>query len=399
MIAANLRFLVAEDHDFQRSVVVRMLSRIGAERVYEAANGHEALQILGDRDAAVDIIISDLDMPGMDGMEFIRRLGDARVRTSLIVASALDRALIASVATMAEAYGVRLLGFVTKPLTQAELEPLVQLHGSRPSTPEHPMASIVPLAEIEAGLRRGEFEPFFQPKISLAAGQVIGVEALARWRHRERGLLLPSAFIKPLEESGRIDSLTWIMLAKATAFWRSWRENAVDGTVSVNLSIASLGDMRGARRVLGLVRSQGLDPRHVILEVTESAATSDVGRVLESLARLRMNGFGLSIDDYGTGYSSMQQLSRIAFTELKIDRSFVANALRQDAARVILESSIAMAKNLGITSVAEGVDTKESVDLVRQLGCDIAQGYFVAEPMDSSDFMDWARDQHHLGRT
>ena len=117
MIAANLRFLVAEDHDFQRSVVVRMLSRLGAEHVYEAANGHEALQILGDRDAAVDIIISDLDMPGMDGMEFIRRLGDARVRISLIVASALDRALIASVATMAEAYGVRLLGFVAKPLT------------------------------------------------------------------------------------------------------------------------------------------------------------------------------------------------------------------------------------------------------------------------------------------
>ena len=261
------------------------------------------------------------------------------------------------------------------------------------------MASIVPLAEIEAGLRRGEFEPFLQPKISLTTGQVIGVEALARWRHRERGLLLPSVFIKPLEESGRIDDLTWIMLAKATAFWKSLRENAVDGTVSVNLSIASLGDMRVAGRVLGLVRSQGLDPRHVILEVTESAATSDVGRVLESLARLRMNGFGLSIDDYGTGYSSMQQLSRIAFTELKIDRSFVANALRQDAARVILESSIAMAKNLGITSVAEGVDTKESVDLVRQLGCDVAQGYFVAEPMDSSDFMDWVRDQQQLGRT
>ena len=161
--------------------------------------------------------------------------------------------------------------------------------------------------------------------------------------------------------------------------------------MSVNLSLKSLADVHLADRVTDLVRSQELDPRHVVLEVTESAATTDVGKALENLARLRMKGFGLSIDDYGTGYSSMQQLTRIAFTELKIDQSFVTNAAKQESARVILESSLEMAKKLNMTAVAEGVETQADWNLLRQLGCDLAQGYFIARPMEAGAYLDWVR--------
>ena len=162
--------------------------------------------------------------------------------------------------------------------------------------------------------------------------------------------------------------------------------------MSVNLSLKSLSDVKIADRVTELVRSQDLEPRHMVLEITESAATTEVGKVLENLARLRMKGFGLSIDDYGTGYSSMQQLTRIAFTELKIDQSFVMNAAKQESARVILGSSLDMAKKLNITAVAEGVETQADWNLLRQLGCDVAQGYFIARPMESGAYLDWVRD-------
>jgi EAL domain-containing protein (putative c-di-GMP-specific phosphodiesterase class I) len=128
------------------------------------------------------------------------------------------------------------------------------------------------------------------------------------------------------------------------------------------------------------------------LEITESAATTDVGAALENLTRLRMRGFGLSIDDYGTGYSSMQQLTRIPFTELKIDRTFVMNALTQESAKVILKSSLQLARDLNIVAVAEGVETHAQWDLLAELGCDLAQGYFIAKPMNAIAYMEWLRN-------
>ena len=393
MSIANLRFLVAEDHEFQRSVLVRILESLGAKAIHEAADGHGALKILQDPARPVDIVISDLEMPGMDGMEFVRHLGETGVRVSIILASALDRKLLASIATMSEAYGINLLGVVEKPLTRAKLEPLIKLHKlpqverGRPKT----AGPTFTLDEIAAGLRNDEFEPFFQPKVELATGRVKGAEALARWRHPQQGIIAPYAFIEPLEDHNLIDELAWVMLRKAAAYCSSWRSAGLEATVSVNLSLKSLTDIRLADRVTELVLSENLEPRHMVLELTESAATTDVGKALENLARLRIKGFGLSIDDYGTGYSSMQQLTRIAFTELKIDQSFVTNAARQESAKVILESSLDMAKKLNITAVAEGVETQADWNLLRQLGCGLAQGYFIARPMEAGAYLNWVR--------
>ncbi len=399
MSIANLRFLVAEDHDFQRSVLVRILESLGAKTVHEAADGHGALKILQDPTRPVDIIISDLEMPGMDGMEFVRHLGETGVRVSIILASALERKLLASIATMSEAYGINLLGVVEKPITPAKLAPLIKLHkpaqvaraGSKTAGPTFT------LEEIAAGLKNDEFEPFFQPKVELATGRVKGAEALARWRHPQQGIVPPSAFIQTLEDNGLIDDLAWVMLRKAAAFCSTWRSAGLEATVSVNLSLKSLTDIRLAERVTELVLNENLEPRHMVLELTESAATTDLGKALENLARLRIKGFGLSIDDYGTGYSSMQQLTRIAFTELKIDQSFVTDAARQESAKVILESSLDMAKKLNITAVAEGVETQADWNLLRQLGCGLAQGYFIARPMEAEAYLNWVRGWKQSG--
>jgi EAL domain-containing protein (putative c-di-GMP-specific phosphodiesterase class I)/FixJ family two-component response regulator len=385
----KLRFLAVEDHEFQRNMLLKILASLGATQVSAAADGAAALDIIKAPGAAIDIVISDLDMPGMDGLEFMRHLGEDHSSVSIILASAVENVLLESIETMTRAYGVRILGVIQKPITGAKLIEMIKLHGCAfpDEDPARPEAECFAIEEILEGLRADQFEPFFQPKADLKTGRITGAEALARWRHPEKGIIAPHAFVRTLERHGRIDDLTWTMLRKSAAFCRQWQaRSGTQPEVSVNFSIVSLARIEVAERVIEIVNSENLDPRHLIIEVTESATATDVGPVLENLSRLRMKGFGLSIDDFGTGYSSMQQLTRIAFSEIKIDRTFVSQAAAHQSARIILESSIDMARKLNIVSVGEGVETRRDWDLLRELGCDLAQGYFIARPMPAAEF-------------
>ncbi|HTW54299.1 MAG TPA: EAL domain-containing response regulator [Stellaceae bacterium] len=392
MKASELCFLVAEDHDFQRRTLIGMLSRLGAKQVLDAADGRSALELFRAAEMPVDIIISDLDMPGMDGMELIRHIGETGVPVSIILSSAIEHTVLSSVQTMTRAYGIALLAAIEKPMTLQKLEAAIERYQPPPPRSDRPRAPSSPfsLDEVGRGLQNGEFEPFFQPKIDLGTGRVEGAEALARWRHPEKGVVAPYAFIGVMEDGGLIDELTWVMLQRSARQQHQWVERGMQLAISVNLSLKSLVDTEIADRITQIVRAEDVDPHAIILEVTESAAMTQVPQALENLARLRIRGFQLSIDDYGTGYSSMQQLTRVAFTELKIDQSFVMNALDEESCRVILESSIDMARKLKIKSVAEGAETRGHWDLLRQLGCDIVQGYFVARPMAAADFEAWA---------
>ena len=394
MLPHTLSFLVVEDHEFQRAMLVKMLKGLNAKSIYTAADGRAALELLRTLDAPPDVIISDLDMPVMDGMELMRHIGAARSGASLIVASALERNVLSSVETMATAYGINFLGTIEKPVTPVKLEELILVHKRAPgSTAAIRVNSPIFLAEeIVEGLENNEFESYFQPKIEIATGRVIGAEALARWRHPREGLLPPYAFIKPLEDAGKIDALMRCMLTKGARFCRALQRSGHDCTVAVNLSVTSLSDVRVADQITEIVRKQEVDTRHIVLEITESAATTDLGQVLENLARLRMKGFELAIDDYGTGYSSLEQLTRIPFTELKIDQSFVTHAGRQESAKVILASSLDMARRLHLRAVAEGVETRANWDLLVQLGCDVAQGYYISKPMAAAAYIEWLTD-------
>jgi EAL domain-containing protein (putative c-di-GMP-specific phosphodiesterase class I)/CheY-like chemotaxis protein len=393
---SELKFLAVEDHEFQRAMLLKMLARLGATQVSTAADGYAALEIVMAPGASIDIIISDLDMPGMDGLEFMRHVGEAHIPVAIILASALESVLLDSVETMTRAYGVTILGVIQKPITQEKLAALIKLHLPAQANPNLTQTDAISftIEEIVQGIRNDEFAPFFQPKVELASGRIKGAEALARWRHPQKGIVAPYAFVGPLEDHNHIDKLTWLILSKAVDFCCEWRtKSGLEVSVSVNVSAKSLADVNFADRVTELVKGRNLDCRNIILEVTESAATTEIGHSLENLSRLRMKGFGLSIDDYGTGYSSLQQLARIAFTEIKLDQSFIKSAATQQAARIILESTIDMAKKLGIVTVAEGIETEQDWDLLRELGCDLAQGYLIAKPIESSEFLTWARNR------
>ena len=390
---AQLSFLVAEDEPTQQTLLVSILKKQGSRAVYSASDGREALDVLLKQPLAIDVILCDLQMPGMDGLQFIRRVGEADYQGSVIIVSSLQRALLASAEATAKAYGVNLLGTISKPVTPAALESL--LSGERAPRPIVQQSGPVPpleLPEIVNGIERDEFEPFFQPKVELASGRVVGAEALARWRHPQRGVVLPAAFLKPLEDSGKIDELTWTMLAKATAFGSAFDKAGLNTVVAINVSLHSLSGRGFADRIFEIVQQQNLSPDRICFEISEAAATSDLGATaLENLTRLRMNGFGLAIDDLGTAVSSISQLTHIPFSELKIDRSFVANAINDESSGAVLRACLDIARQLKIKAVAEGVETLQEWTMLQELGCNIAQGHFIAEPMDAASYIAWVR--------
>ncbi|MEO6172453.1 MAG: EAL domain-containing protein, partial [Arenimonas sp.] len=215
--AAGLLFLVAEDHEFQRDMLVEMIEGLGARGVHEAIDGRAALEIMRELDQPYDIIVTDINMPGMDGMAFIRSLAEAGVDASLIITSSLDQALLNSIETMSIAYGVRFLGTLQKPVTTERLAELVSRHvpTQRKQDRKANTGPTFSVDEVLEGLQNEEFEPFFQPKIELATNKVKGAEALVRWRHPQKGIIAPYAFIELLESHDQIGELTWIMLAKS----------------------------------------------------------------------------------------------------------------------------------------------------------------------------------------
>ena len=372
----NLRFLIVDDDRDQRFLLARTLAGMGTARVLEAPSGNEALAILDRAGQAVDIVVTDLQMPEMDGMELIRRIGERKLQVAVVLMSALDGVLLASAATMAQAYGVR------------------HFRTPAPTATASADVAFAPTAhDVLSGISAGQIEPFFQAVVELGSGKVVGAEALARWRHPTRGILAPEVFLPPLARAGYLDELSWIMLSMSAMEAGLWRRADLRMTVSVNVSATSLADPGYADAVTQIVTGHGLDPSEMILELTETEAILNIAAALENLTRLRIKGFGLAIDDYGVGYSSMQALSRMPFSEIKIDRSFVAAAASDHKYRLMVEHTIAVAHQLGLKTVAEGVETRTECDLLASLGCDRIQGYLISKPVEGSSFLRWMLDR------
>ncbi len=389
----NLQILVVEDHVFQRKMIVHMLHSLGIKNVRQAGNGLQALELMEVQQfSQMDIVLCDLDMPEMDGMEFLRHLSERQPNLSVVIMSSMEKPLITSVSKMAKSYGLRIIGAIEKPAALEQIGDFLNLHRQRSSSELSVSLNSghnFTLDEVLLGLRQDQFSPFLQPKVNIKSGHIVGAEALARWHHPEHGVISPLAFIPLLECNGCMDEFTFMMLEKTAKVSRQLHDNGQLISLSVNLSLSSLSDTKLADKITKIVRDAGVDPHHIILEVTESAAMTSVAQALENLARLRMRGFGLSIDDYGTGFSSMQQLTRVPFTELKIDKSFISDCTNNHALRVIVESSIELARRLNVKSIAEGVENQSEWNLLREMNCDIVQGYFIAKPMSAKAFYDF----------
>ncbi|NJI09871.1 EAL domain-containing protein [Aeromonas veronii] len=388
----ELVIMVVEDHGFQRKALLHQIRSLGYPNLLEAVDGIEALALSQQHN--VDILFCDLRMPGMDGMALLRRLSLGGFQGGIILSSALEGDVVEAVLRMSTAYGLQVLGRIEKPSTPQQLQQLqrlIQAWSPRQEPVREEEGHRIGLDELRRAIEQDQLLPWYQPKVSFASGEWVGMEALARWQHPEFGLIPPGRFISLAEHNGLIDPLTEVIISKSLSDGHLWEETGLSLNLSMNLSTTSLIEGDLCNLLIDQCKRWSINPELITLEVTESAFVQDLGKSLEVLTRLRMHGFGLSIDDFGTGYSSMQQLALLPFTELKLDRSFVDRCHADPSRLAIIESSIELARKLGLKSVAEGVEDEATWRVLAQLGCDLCQGFFSARPMPRSELAKWHR--------
>ena len=247
------------------------------------------------------------------------------------------------------------------------------------------------LDSFERALINQRLHLLYQPKIRLVDGTLGRVEALVRWDDPELGPVAPSRFVPLAERHGLIDQLTQWGLRTALRQWLKWLDDGLDTKLAFNISALSLQHLDFPDLVERMCRHLGVPTDRLVLELTEGA-TQPLVKLMDALTRFRIKGIGLAIDDFGTGYSSLSQLRQLPFTEVKIDRSFVVDAVRSKDAQLIVKSIIDLTHGLGLLATAEGVETEEQLRLVRELGCDVVQGFLVATPLEPDALIPWTKD-------
>jgi EAL domain-containing protein (putative c-di-GMP-specific phosphodiesterase class I)/CheY-like chemotaxis protein len=388
--------MVVDDSELQRLVSSELLRSMGIELIYEAANGLAALQLLRSKKIHPAVMLVDLHMPGMDGIELIQEVVKLNPKISIIIVSSADGMLLDTLGSMVRACNMPMLGALPKPLSGQHL--LLNLERYQPAPPAMPQAQQTsPSAlDIKRALRLNHIKPFYQPKVSLKQAKVVGFEALARWCDPLKGIIPPSEFIDIASDHGLLKDLTLSMLDSVLADMNAWNSLDIFPIISLNIAVNLLEDRHFANDVIRKVKQANIQPTKILLEITESALMKDQAVALGTIGRLRLNGFGFSIDDYGTGFSSMQQLSRIAFSELKLDRSFVCRVSESEHLCNIVQSALDMGQRLGLTTVAEGVETLEELRVLRDMGWDEIQGFLFSAAMPACDVLPWLNDHAML---
>jgi EAL domain-containing protein (putative c-di-GMP-specific phosphodiesterase class I) len=389
----GLNALVVEDSALQRANLCNWLRTFGLHQLYTSSDGLRALDLVRSLERPPQLLLLDLELPGMDGIELLQHLHELQIRPAVIILSSADHALISAVATMVDALGFPLLGAFRKPLAPQDLGLALEKFQRSDAVPATTVEIQQPeVRQLQLALEQRAITAHFQPKLDLQLGRLAGVEALARWQVGPGQFISPAVFIPLAEEHGLIDQLTLCILDQVLAEMLRMPARDAGLSVAMNLSATSLDNRAFTNEILQRVSHCGADPRRITFEITESAVIGDLPNALAAISRLRLKGFGFSIDDYGTGFSSMQQLSRFPFTELKIDRSFVQGAVNREPLRATLQSAVDTGRRLGINTVAEGVETADELQLLRQMGCRQIQGYWFARPMASQALQQWLGD-------
>lgn len=387
---SSTQIIIVDDDQFQLKLLSHQLSIVGYKHVTAFDDGQTAIDHMAGQILGSAIVILDLDMPNMDGLEFLRRLQEMNFSGSLLLVSDGEAGDLQAAESLAESSNLRVLGQLSKPVQQEQLQKYLQavaaqreksLLGEKQHTYES--------ARLKQAIDSGELVNFYQPKVNLETGALVGVEALVRWEHPQDGIVLPNEFIDLAEEEELIGRIAQQVLSNALADNRIWKEEGINITIAVNISMYNLNTREFMSYLENELLTMEVDPQDLILEVTESKLMRDYSVVLDMLTRLRLRRVNLSIDDFGSGLSSMSQLRDIPFNELKIDRGFVHSAHDDSTLNKVFDGSIQLAKDLGIKTVAEGVENEADWTFLDGSGCDLAQGFFIGKPMRAPELNDW----------
>lgn len=386
----DLTVLVLEDEPFQRLVTVTALEQVLPGPILQAADGHQAVAVLT-ACKAVDIVLCDLKMPGMDGLAFLRHASSSGKIGAVVLCSELDPVLRQATVAMIHCLGLTFLGDVGKPFRLESFAPLVKRYREQCSAAPKQLspAELPTLSDVQRGLDNGEFEAYYQPKVTLEGQLLVGAEVLARWTHPQWGVLSPAHFLPVMEEHNLVNRMFWQLFEQGLALHQRLAAQGRVVNLAFNLHPGQLDCPALTERITMLLKRSQVPAASVMFEITESGLISAPARSLENLVRLRMLGCGLAMDDFGAGYSSLERLSELPFSQIKLDRAFVRKMQNQPKSAAIISCSVALARALGISLVIEGVETAEQQAHLIELGGTLAQGFLFARPMPESHFVDF----------
>jgi EAL domain-containing protein (putative c-di-GMP-specific phosphodiesterase class I)/CheY-like chemotaxis protein len=375
-VGAEVRHLVVLDDD---PFICDLVAAIAELSSFETAAAQTLDRFIQAMEAQTpDIVVLDLNLGAIDGVSVLRRLKDMNCPSGILLLTGCEERVTDSAVACGRALGLTMLPPLAKPFEATQLqEALEQFSLSRSAVTE---------AEVDLALKRGELSVHLQPVIELASGRVSGAEALVRWHHPVRGLIMPDRFIPMVERSPFILPLTLEVARLAVAAIAE-----LDGELSIAINVppSCLADAHFPDQLVQIAFRHGLKPSRVTVEVTETAAMADPAFTTAQVTRLRIKGFQVALDDFGTGYSSLRELHRMPVSIIKIDRSFVGSLSTDKAAQAITKSIIGLGKNLGLGLIAEGVENRETMEMLHRLSCERAQGYHFARPMSADRFQSW----------
>ncbi|TGV08135.1 EAL domain-containing protein [Alcaligenaceae bacterium 429] len=374
------RILVVEDHPLLLTDITHTLASLGPHLVEGVSSGGEALCLLSE--VAYDLVLSDLHMPDVDGLSLVEQWPTTHSPyPALALISGDTLAILSGVAQAAKARGINVLGTYTKPFTQCCASSLLRdLHAYQQQlTPViRPPCHTHTNHLVQAALASHAIQAWYQPQYSMVEQKIVGVEALARWEHPNLGLLPPSAFLADIERAALHETLLYNMLQQAISAQQYWHTLGHELNVSINLHTHLLNDLTLPERLYELTLSRNAKPAAITFELTENTTTAEAGHYYSGTTRLRMMGFSLSQDDFSTGYSSFYRLLSTPFNEFKLDRTLLHNALKHEHFRTALHSLIRLGNDLGLTVVAEGVETQQEAEFLHHMGGDIIQGFLIS---------------------
>lgn len=337
------------------------------------------------------VIVVDVMMPGVDGVEVLRYLAEQRCPSRILLLSRVDKRILAVVVEMALASGLQIIGALRKPFTRTELE-LALRQEVRVAVAERKRDPVLPAVtedELRRAIAGGQLVLYYQPRIDCRTGAAAGVEVSVRWRHPLHGVLHSPAFVDLAGSPALASALAACVMRQAFADAQEFASQGWMPTLSINVSAFFLRDTRLPELLFAHAQAADIAPARIIIDIRESGVIERTVELFDILARLRLLGFNLSIHDFGTGFSMVRQLRRIPASEVRIDKEFIRAMTSDHDAGIIVRKTIELGHELGMTVVAEDVRSREQFETLRQLGCDLAQGDLISEPMTASRILDW----------
>ena len=378
--------LLVDDDPSQIAILKSYFTALKVDTILDANNPKRALEIIENRGTDIDLIVSDLQMPGMDGIEFMRHLKDRQFSGDYSIISGVRGDLLEHAGRLASMHKLNLIGQLSKPLTKQGLDRLFVNNPSSGNVVTGERSVEMSTSRLTRAIERQNIRPYYQPKVDLKSGTIIGAEALARWITDDGESISPESFIEFAEQSGLIEPLTFQMFEMVLQDIPVFLNQSPNVKISINVSPKMICDRSLPDRLSETLDRYGMTSKNISLEITENCVINPDVDSLEVMSRLRVLGFELAVDDFGIGSSNIQTLRDFPYSELKIDRSFVSNVTTSKFSAETVKLAIKLARDLGMRIVAEGVETTEIWHYLKDAGVEHAQGYLIAKALPPADF-------------